>query len=56
MAWAVSEAAHAFGRTRQRTDVTRALVDNEIGTEGARAVAEALKVNQLVTQIVLSGN
>ena len=33
----------------------RVCVDNEIGDEGVRPVAESLKVNHTVTQIVLSG-
>ena len=35
------------------TDKTRACVENRIGAGGAQAVAEALMVNQTVTQINL---
>ena len=35
--------------------MVRGGVENHIGVEGARAVAEALKVNQTVTQVHLGG-
>ena len=38
---------------RWQTDVALALAGNLIGAEGAWVVAEALKVNQAVTQIDL---
>ena len=36
------------------TDMAMVHAGNEIGADGARAVAETLKVNQIVAQIVLS--